>query len=52
MKESNATRKAPEFSGSISCQGLAGEFVFAYLPGLAGQMKNQGQFSVVNFAIF
>ena len=51
MKNSNATRKAPEFSGSISCRGLAGDFICAYLPGLAGQMKNQGQFSVVILVI-
>ena len=40
MNNSHATRKAPEFSGSISCRGVAGDSIFACLPGLAGQMKN------------
>ena len=40
---SNATRKAPESSGSTSCRGLAWDFIFANLPGFAGQMKHQGQ---------
>ena len=41
MKTSNATRKAPELSGSISCRAF---YLFTYLPGLPGHMKNEGQF--------
>ena len=36
--------KAPEFSGSISCWGLAGDFIFAHLPGLAGQKQIKDNF--------
>ena len=41
LKTSNATRKAPELSGSISCRAF---YLFTYLPGLPGHMKNEGQF--------
>ena len=38
-------KKAAEFSGSISCRRLAGDFIFACLPGLARQIKNLDNFA-------